>query len=157
MATSCLVSTGSHGEYSIRFSYLSKWHPINVSHSQHFCLGLETKENVTWLEEGGDKKNSPKRTNSMKAKIMSHLSSDKELRKYNRYEYKQEWVQGTEVGRGNKILHSNFIVNSWSQKSHEVSLCLQPNNQLLFVQCTFGCYTGYFINISLILSRRSKK
>lgn len=33
MATPCLVSTNSHGEYSIGFLYLSKWHPINTSHS----------------------------------------------------------------------------------------------------------------------------
>lgn len=54
---------------------------------------------------------------------------------------------GAEDRRGIKIIHSNFIINPWSQKSHKICLCLQSNNQLLFTECAFGYYAGHFINI----------
>lgn len=69
MATLCLVSTDSCGEYSIRFLYLSKWHPINMSHSQHFCLGLETKEKKTCVGKEDRGKIHHKGANFRKVKI----------------------------------------------------------------------------------------
>lgn len=82
MATPCLVSTDSRGEYSIRFLDLSKWHPINMSHSQHFCLGLDTKEKETCVgkEDGGQI--TAKGLTSGKLKLMFHVSREKELRKF---------------------------------------------------------------------------
>ena len=69
MATPCLVSTDRCGEYSVTFLYLSKWHPINIFHSQHFCLGLVTKEKETQMAEGDKGRIQHKRTNFRKAKI----------------------------------------------------------------------------------------
>lgn len=153
MATPCLVSTDSCGAYSIRFLYLSKWHPINISHGQHFCLGWVTKEKETWMGEEDKGRIHHKRTNFRKAKNNVSLIKWKRIEKIIICVHIGISVEGKKK-KQSKYLALVLSFKKGFSKSHEIWLF--TNCQLVFIECPFRHYHRHFISITSNPYRKKK-